>query len=146
MPYIVGAAVLDGFIRVESFDIDRVQDPSRRSFVRDQVKVIPDLTLGALKDGKLKRASDGYLSRVEIELDDGTVVHGEAKPFPGHPKAPFTDAEIEEKLRYNAEQFAGKDVTDAIVAKLAQAETMQNTRELTALLTFDCAAKTSLAA
>ena len=140
MPYIVAAAVLDGFIRVESFDVERVLEPSRRAFVRDQVKVIPDLSLGAMKDGKLKRASDGYLSRVEIELVDGTVVHGAAKPFPGHPKAPFTDAEIEDKVRYNAEQFAGKAATDAIIAKLASAESMDNVRELTALLTFDCTA------
>ncbi|WP_157220100.1 MmgE/PrpD family protein [Flavisphingomonas formosensis] len=146
MPYIVGAAVLDGFIRVESFDLDRVLEPARRAFVRDQVKVVIDLSLGAMKDGKLKRASDGYLSRVEIELNDGTVVHGAAQPFPGHPKAPFTDAEIEEKLRYNAEQFAGKGETDAIIALLSKAETMANVRDLTALLTFDCAANISLAA
>lgn len=146
MPYIVAAAVLDGYIRVESFDVERVLEPSRRAFVRDRVKVIPDLSLGAMKDGKLKRASDGYLSRVEIELDDGTVVHGEARPFPGHPKAPFTDAEIEEKLRFNAEQFAGTAATDAIVALLARAETIGNVGELTALLTFDCSANVSMAA
>jgi len=146
MPYIVAAAVLDGYIRVESFDVERVLEPSRRAFVRDRVKVIPDLSLGAMKDGKLKRASDGYLSRVEIELDDGSVVHGEARPFPGHPKAPFTDAEIEEKLRFNAEQFAGKAATDAIVALLARAETIGNVGELTALLTFDCSANVSMAA
>lgn len=145
MPYIVGAAVLDGFIRVESFDIDRVLDPSRRAFVRNQVKVSPDLSLGAMKDGKLKRANDGYLSRVEIELDDGTVVHGAAKPFPGHPQAPFTNNEIEEKLRYNVEQFASKTVTDEIIAKLNEAEKIANVRELTSLLTFDCSAKISLA-
>jgi len=146
MPYIVAAAVLDGYIRVESFDVERVLEPSRRAFVRDRVKVISDLSLGAMKDGKLKRASDGYLSRVEIELDDGTVVHGEARPFPGHPKAPFTDAEIEEKLRFNAEQFAGTAATDAIVALLARAETIGNVGELTALLTFDCSANVSMAA
>jgi 2-methylcitrate dehydratase len=146
MPYIVGAAVLDGFIRVESFDIDRVLEPSRRAFVRDQVKVSPDPLLGATKDGKLKRANDGYLSRVEIELDDGSVVHGAAKPFPGHPKAPFTDKEIEEKLRYNVEQFASKEVTDEIIAKLNEAEKIGNVRELTSLLTFDCSTKIRLAA
>jgi 2-methylcitrate dehydratase len=146
MPYIVAAAVLDGFVRVESFDLDRVLEPSRRAFVRDQVKVEIDLSLGAMADGKLKRASDGYLSRVEIELSDGTVVQGSAKPFPGHPKAPFSDAEIEEKLRYNAEPFAGQSGTDAIVAKLEKAETIANVRELTALLAFDASAGISMAA
>lgn len=83
MPYIVAAAVLDGYIRVESFDVDRVLEPSRRAFVRNQVKVIADPSLGAIKDGKLKRASDGYLSRVEIELQDGRILHGAARPFLG---------------------------------------------------------------
>jgi 2-methylcitrate dehydratase len=146
MPYIVAAAVLDGFVRVESFDLDRVLEPSRRAFVRNQVKVIPDPSLGKIADGKLKRASDGYLSRVEIELSDGTVVHGEAKPFPGHPKAPFTDAEIEEKLRYNAEQFAGRAATDAIVDALNRSETLADVGELTSLLAFDCKVDVSLAA
>lgn len=141
MPYIVGAAVLDGYIRVESFDVDRVMEPSRRAFVRNQVKVIADPTLGAIKDGKLKRASDGYLSRVEIELKDERILHGAARPFPGHPKAPFTDAEIEEKLRYNAEQFADKQTTNSIISLLGKAEELVNVRELTALLTFDCTAK-----
>ncbi|HEY0315709.1 MAG TPA: MmgE/PrpD family protein [Sphingomonas sp.] len=146
MPYIVAAAVLDGYVRVESFDVERVLEPSRRAFVRDQVKVEIDLALGALADGKLKRAKDGYLSRVEIELADGTVVKGEARPFPGHPAAPFTDAEIEEKLRLNAEPFAGKAGTDAIVAALDKAATMANVAELTALLAFDADTGISLAA
>jgi len=141
MPYIVAAAVLDGYIRVESFDVDRVLEPSRRAFVRNQVKVIADPSLGAIKDGKLKRASDGYLSRVEIELQDGRILHGAARPFPGHPKAPFTDAEIEEKVRYNAEQFTDKATTDAIVDLLARAEGLSSVRALTALLTYDCTAR-----
>jgi 2-methylcitrate dehydratase len=141
MPYIVAAAVLDGYIRVESFDVDRVLEPSRRAFVRNQVKVIADPSLGAIKDGKLKRASDGYLSRVEIELQDGRILHGAARPFPGHPKAPFTDAEIEEKVRYNSEQFTDKATTDAIVDLLARAEGLSSVRDLTALLTYDCTAR-----
>lgn len=145
MPYIVASAVLDGYVRVESFDIERVLEPSRRAFVRDKVKVEIDLSLGKLADGKLKRASDGYLSRVEIELLDGTVAHGAARPFPGHPKAPFNDAEIEEKLRYNAEPFAGRKVTDAIVALLATVESAKSVAALTALLRFDATASAGMA-
>lgn len=146
MPYIVAAALLDGFIRSESFDLDRVLDPARQAFVREQVKVMPDLSLGAIADGKLKRAQSGYLSRVEVELADGRVVEGAAKPFPGHPAAPFTDAELEEKLHQNATPFAGAAAVDAIVALLGKTETMANVADLTALLQFDCAAAATLAA
>ena len=45
-----------------------------------------------------------------------------AKPFPGHPKAPFSDAQLEQKLRANAEPVAGKTVTDRIVEGLSTIE------------------------
>jgi len=58
------------------------------------------------RHGKAQARRDGYLSRVEIELDDGTVVHGDARPFPGtteslHRRGP------QRKLRENVEPVAG---------------------------------------
>src|SRR5690606_36401095 len=105
MPYDVGAAVLDGYIGIDSFDLDKVLDPKRQHFVAEQVKCFPEPALGALKDGKLARAARGYLSRIEIELADGSVIHGEVKPFPGHPKAPFSDEDIACKVTQNALPF-----------------------------------------
>lgn len=146
MPYIVAAAVLDGFIRVESFDLDRVMDPARRNFIANKVTVVPAPELGTNASGKLARAAAGYLSRVEIELSDGTTVHGQALPFPGHPKAPFTDAEIAEKVAVNATQFAGKAVTDQIIAALNRFEQLASVREFTQILAFDWADQTAIAA
>jgi 2-methylcitrate dehydratase len=141
MPYVVGAAVLDGYIGIDSFDLERVLEPKRQKFVAEQVKCSPEPALGTLKSGKLARAAAGYLSRVEIELKDGTVVHGEAKPFPGHPKAPFSDADIAQKVTQNALPFAGQEVTDRIIKGLVTFETFGNVREFTKLLAFDWAAK-----
>lgn len=146
MPAIVAAAVLDGYIRVESFDLDRVMDPARRAFVANKVKVVPAPELGTNASGKLARAAAGYLSRVEIELEDGSVVHGAALPFPGHPKAPFTDAEIAEKVAVNATQFAGQAVTDRIVTKLGQFDKLANVREFTEILAFAWADQNAMAA
>jgi 2-methylcitrate dehydratase len=137
MPYIVAAAVLDGYIQVDSFDLEKVLAPERQKFVAEKVKCFPAPELGTIAGGKLARAAAGYLSRVEIELADGTVVDGKALPFPGHPKAPFTDAEIAEKVAANALPFAGKEVTDKIIAALARFETLANVREFTEILTFD---------
>jgi len=39
MPYIVGAAVLDGEISVDSFDLEKVLNPERARFIAEQVKV-----------------------------------------------------------------------------------------------------------
>jgi 2-methylcitrate dehydratase len=146
MPYIVGSAVLDGSIGVESFDLERVLEPRRQAFVRDKVSVTPAPELGTLAGGKLKRAEAGYLSRVEIETVDDQVVHGAAKPFPGHPKAPFSDAQLEQKVRSNAEPVAGKVVTEQIVDALGTFERIDNVAAFTSLLAFDSAAAQKSAA
>jgi 2-methylcitrate dehydratase len=96
--------------------------------------VAPAPELGTLAGGKHKRHAAGYLSRVEIELDDGRVVHGEARPFPGHPSNPFTDADLASKLADNIQPFAGRGHTEALTELLVEAQAIANVRELTALL------------
>lgn len=140
MAYVVAAAVLDGEIGIDSFDIERVLDGKRQKFVAEQIKCVAEPALGTLKGGKLARAAAGYLSRVEIELVDGTVVLGAAKPFPGHPKAPFSDADIAQKVTQNALPFAGQEVTDRIIKALVNFETFASVKEFTKLLAFDWAA------
>jgi 2-methylcitrate dehydratase len=137
LPYIVAAAVLDGYIRTDSFDPGRVLEASRQAFLRDKVKVEPAPELGTLAGGKLKRAEAGYLSRVEVELNDGRVIHGEAKPFPGHPKNPFTDADLEAKLRENAAPWGGNEHIERLTEQLFTLDSLTSTRGLTELLAFD---------
>jgi 2-methylcitrate dehydratase len=134
MPYIVAAAVLDGFIRTDSFAPSRVLEAARLRFLEEKVTVAPAPDLGTLAGGKHKRHAAGYLSRVEIALDDGRVVHGEAKPFPGHPNNPFTKADLAGKLADNMEAVAGAARTEALTKLLVEAEAIANVRELTALL------------
>jgi len=86
--------------------------------------------------GKHKRVEMGYLSRVEIELDDGRVVHGDARPFPGHHKNPFTDADLNEKLRENVEPVAGAQSAAKLARLLWSLDKVKSTRELTKLLAF----------
>jgi 2-methylcitrate dehydratase len=136
LPYIVAAAVLDGELGIGSFSPKVVLQPERLAFVADRVKVTPAPELGTLAGGKLKRAAAGYLSRVEIELVDGTVVRGAAKPFPGHPKNPFTDSDLDGKLRENVAPVAGVERTAALAACLRSLEG-KPVRELTALLAFE---------
>jgi 2-methylcitrate dehydratase len=133
LPYIVAAAVLDGYVRTDSFAPARVLEPARQRFVADKVKAAPEAALGTIAGGKHKRHEAGYLGRVEIELSDGTVVHGEAKPFPGHPKNPFTDDDLAGKLKENIEPFAGSEQTARLARCLDAIET-RRVRELTALL------------
>jgi 2-methylcitrate dehydratase len=133
LPYIVAAAVLDGFVRTDSFAPSRVLEPARQKFVAEKVKAAPEAALGTIVGGKHKRHEAGYLGRVEIELLDGTVVHGEAKPFPGHPKNPFSDDDLDGKLKENMEPFAGPEQTARLARHLDAMET-RSVRDLTALL------------
>ena len=133
LPYIVAAAVLDGHVRTDSFAPARVLDPGRQKFVAEKVKAAPEAALGTIAGGKHKRHEAGYLGRVEIELSDGTVVHGEARPFPGHPKNPFSDDDLAAKLAENMEPFAGPEQTARLARHLDAIET-RGVRDLTALL------------
>jgi 2-methylcitrate dehydratase len=137
LPYIVAAAVLDGYVRTDSFDPQRVLDPARQQFLKERVLVNSAPELGTLAGGKLKRAQAGYLSRVEIEMTDGQIAHGAAAPSPGHPRNPFTDADLAAKLSENVEPFAGVERTTKLVQFMFSVEKIENVRELTALLAFD---------
>jgi 2-methylcitrate dehydratase len=135
LPYIVAAAVLDGTITVNSFSPKVVLNPSRQAFIK-KVTCAPALELGSHAMGKHKRVEMGYLSRVEIELTDGTVVNGDARPFPGHHKNPFSDADLNAKLRENVEPIAGAQRASKLIEFLWSLDKIRNTRELTKLLAF----------
>src|SRR4029077_1177386 len=88
LPYIVAAAVLDGTIGAASFTPKVVLDAKRQAFVK-KVACTPAPELGSHAMGKHKRVEMGYLSRVEIELDDGAVVQGAAPQIPATSKTPL---------------------------------------------------------
>ncbi len=135
LPYIVAAAVLDGSITVGSFSPKVVLDPARQAFIK-KITCAPALELGSHAMGKHKRVEMGYLSRVEIELNDGTVVKGDARPFPGHHKNPFSDVDLNDKLRENVEPIAGAQRAGRLIELLWSLDKVRNTRELTKLLAF----------
>jgi 2-methylcitrate dehydratase len=135
LPYVVSAAVLDGTVTAESFSPKVVLKPERQAFIK-KVTCTPALELGSHAMGKHKRVEMGYLARVEIELEDGSVVRGDARPFPGHHKNPFTDEDLNAKLRECVEPVAGAKRTAALAAALWSLDRMKNARELTKLLAF----------
>jgi 2-methylcitrate dehydratase len=135
LPYVVSAAVLDGTITARTFSPKVVLNPERQAFIK-KVTCTPALELGSHAMGKHKRVEMGYLSRVEIELDDGAIVHGEARPFPGHHKNPFTDEDLNAKLRECVEPVAGARRAAELAALLWRMDKVKSTRELTRLLAF----------
>lgn len=64
-------------------------------------------------------------------------MHGEATPFPGHPKNPYSDADLAEKLRENMRPFAGAAVTERLVAFLQSLDGGSAVRLLAELLVYE---------
>ena len=136
LPYIVAAAVLDGHVRADSFSPAKVNDPARRRFLAEKIAVQPAPELGTIAGGKHKRAEAGYLSRVEIETADGRIIAAGPTPFPGHARNPFTDADLDAKLRENAEPFADPERTRRLLECLRALDRGKSVREMTSLLAF----------
>ncbi len=137
----MATAALDGYVHVDSFNFDKVLDPARRKFLKDKVKVSPAPELGTLAGGKFARAAAGYLSRVEMETLDGKVIHGAARPFPGHPDNPFSDSDLLAKLGENAEPLIGKSHAQRLGEALLSLERMPDLTGLIDLLAFDASAQ-----
>lgn len=128
LPYIVATAVLDGYVRSDSFAPSRVLDKARQTFLQ-KVKVAP----AAPQAGRGEVAAGYaavYTTRVEIESADGTV-SGEADIPPGHPDRRFSTADLEAKLRESAS--ADLD-TEALAEILWSVDRLDSVRGLTARL------------
>src|SRR6266576_688128 len=101
LPYIFARALVDGPIRVSSFNDEAVRDPALRPLMQ-KIKVIPDDAIEALLPAKVSirgvaTTSDGVCHSIEI-----------VNPL-GHPDNPMQDHHIEEKFMALAEPVLGED-------------------------------------
>ena len=90
IPYLVGAALLDGKIDAASFSDERRNDPALRSLIQ-KVQVIHDKELD-----KLTPSNDPC--RLEITTVTGRKIATSVDYPKGHVKNPVSDEEIEEKF------------------------------------------------
>jgi 2-methylcitrate dehydratase len=127
LPYIVTAAILDGWVKAESFEPSRVLEARRQQFLQERVTAepAPELAGGAKK---------GFLSRVEIVDGQGRLHQGAAKAPPGHPSQPFTDADFEQKLVENAAPLFGAPHVAQIASAVWSLDKLANVRKLCDLL------------
>jgi 2-methylcitrate dehydratase PrpD len=80
---------------------------------------------------------DKMTTIIEVELDDGTVVKGQADFGKGSPTNPMTDEEIAEKFRQCA-AWGGlnRDQTQTVLDLVWRIEELSDVSELTKLLRF----------
>jgi 2-methylcitrate dehydratase len=129
LPYIVGAAVLDGFIDITSFNLDKVHDAKRAAFIADNVKIEVSKSLS-----EAPGSAGQNLSRVEIVTEDGRRYAGDVLPGPGHRDNPFTDSDLAEKLHDNGDGLLGSARIDELNGLIERLEIVASTKQLTALL------------
>lgn len=128
LPYIVGAALLDGVIDPGSFEPSVVRDPARLAFLQ-RIKVAVEEALNAAPTGQ-------FLARLEIDTADGRLVHGRALPPPGHPSQPFGESDVIAKLEENAKAALG---ASGIARLVAAVRGIESAVTIDALATCLCA-------
>jgi len=129
LPYIVGAAVLDGFIDITSFDLDKVHDARRAAFIADNVKIEVSKSLS-----EAPGSAGQNLSRVEIVTTNGRRYAGDVLPGPGHRDNPFSENDLAEKLHDNGDGLLGAARVEDVRQLIGRMETVASTKELTSLL------------
>jgi 2-methylcitrate dehydratase len=111
MPYVIANALIDGRFTDEAFAPQRLRDPALHALMdRITVREDPELT---------RQAAEGRLPcRIEI-----VTLSGERKvaatDYPrGHYRNPMSDAEIEDKFRYNARRALSEARIEQVLATL----------------------------
>jgi 2-methylcitrate dehydratase len=101
LPYIFARALVDGPIKVSSFNDEAVRDASLRPLMA-KIKVTPDDSIEALLPAKT-------MIRVVATTVDGTRHTVEVVNPLGHPDNPMQDQHIEEKFTALAEPVLGRE-------------------------------------
>jgi 2-methylcitrate dehydratase len=129
LPYIFARTLVDGPIRVSSFDDEPVRDASLRPLMA-KVKVIADEAIEALSPEKtvirvVATTLDGATHRVEV-----------VNPL-GHPDNPMQDQHIEEKFIALAEPALGEQRCKTALQRWWQVQTAEDMRALIQLLDIE---------
>lgn len=126
LPYIVTAALLEGQIKLESFDVERVVDPKRQAFLK-RVKVEIDKSL-------CRGAAGGFVTRVEVVDAAGRKHVGTENAHPGHPLQPLTDADFEAKFFENVDPVFGHAHAQKVLTALWRFDQLGTVRPFVDLL------------
>lgn len=127
MPFCAAAAIVDGFVGVETFDAARIADP-RIVAVQARVTMTIDDTLD-------RSAPSLTQARVTVRLKNGKEVSASANGARGYPTRPASDTELDAKFVACARGALGDAAARAALTAARAVGTAQSVRSLTALLT-----------
>ena len=123
--YVVALAFLDGKLEIDTFTDAKANQPEVQDAL-SRVQVIVNETI----------PEPGPYCPVSVELKDGTRYTYTAKIAKGHPENPMTEKEVLDKFRGNAKQVLSQQRCETFIAKMRNLETIDNVKELVALLTI----------
>ncbi len=107
LPYVIAAAAADGQVLPESFDDEKLFDPTIRNLL-PKIKVVSDEEIDNLFP-QVKRA------RVTIRLTNGSKYQHQTDIAKGDPADPLSEAELEAKFYANGRKVFSQDRLDEIV-------------------------------
>jgi len=126
LPYIIGAALIDGTIDLSSFTSKRINDKKLRSLVQKvAVRENKDFT---------KQYPKSFPQKIIINLKSGKRISSELAYPHGHPKNPMTDQEVENKFRGLSKGLLPQKQMDDVLKKLWNLEKIKNLKDLISML------------
>jgi 2-methylcitrate dehydratase len=125
--YCLAAAFVEGRLQADQFGPDNLADP-RIHAVIDRTVLEPDPELSAYWPG-------ANPARVHIRLRSGEELEDTTIYFPGHPRNPVSDADLEDKFRSLAEPVLGAERATAVVETVRSLDRLPDVSGLVGLLT-----------
>ncbi len=127
LPYCTAVALLDGEVTPRQFAPERLGDPALLDLIgRTTVVEDPEMTADY---------PSCIPNRLQVTLDDGTILECEVAYPPGHDKNPLSDAQLQAKFRGQAEPVLGPERTTALWERLVRIDQDPKPHEVIGLVT-----------
>jgi 2-methylcitrate dehydratase PrpD len=121
--YVVALAFLDGKLEIDTFTDAKANEPEVHDAL-SRVHVIVDDTI----------PEPGPYCPVSVELKNGSRFTYTAQIARGHPQNPMTEEEVLDKFRSNAKQALSHPMSEAVIVKMRNLESVADVKELVQLL------------
>ncbi len=125
IPYVVAWALMNGRLKLGSFNNAYLADPALRGLIK-KIAVVenPEFTQG------LQRLPQEHRARVTVLTLNGERIVGEAGGDENDMAAPMSDAQVEEKFRSLAEHVCSAKCVSALLDRLWGLENIENIAQI----------------
>lgn len=128
LPYLLAVALLDGDVTVDSFEESRFDDPRVHEVMR-KITIAADDEL----ERRFRSPIQEMVARLQVKLDDGTVLTEEGTFPRGHWRNPMTDEELDRKASAMMGQVLAEDDAAELLALIRSLPELDTVGQLTRL-------------